>query len=168
MCLKEEDDIAATREAADAAAERGLKLAHQCHTRSLFETVDGIVAALEKIDRPNFGLIFEAANLEGCRQDYGRETIHRLAPWIFNVYLQNQKLNAAGAITLDTWSHGPFSFDIIQIPDPGGIDFRCVFDGLREIGYSGTVTVHQSAPENGTMLPVEAATQTAKCLKAIL
>jgi len=168
VCLKEESDIAAAQDAADAAAARGLKLAHQCHTQSLFETVDGIVDTLEKIDRPNFGLIFEAANLEGCRQDYGRETIHRLAPWISNVYLQNQKVNPEGAITLDTWSHGPYSFDIIQIPDPAGIDFGSVFEALREIGYGGTVTVHQSAPEDGVTLPVDSARETAEFLKPLL
>lgn len=166
VCMKERDDIPAAREAADAAAERGLELAHQCHTQSLFETVDGIVGTLQEIDRPNFGLIYEPANLEGCRQDYGAETIRHLAPWIFNVYLQNQKLNPEGTVTLDTWCHGPYSFDIIGIPESGGIDFAAIFAALRDIGYSRTVTVHQSAPENGGS-PMESARETAGFLKAL-
>ena len=166
VCLKTEDDIVAARRAADESAERGITLVHQCHTLSLFETVDEIERRLRQIDHPNFGLIYEPANLEGCRQDYGPKTIARLVPWIRNVYLQNQRLNPAGDVTLDTWSHGPVSFDIIGIPEPGGIDFPLVFKGLRQAGYDGLVTVHQSAPVDGTS-PVTAAAQTAEFLRSL-
>ncbi len=165
VCIRKEEDFAFAQKAADEAADRGLKLAHQCHAESLFETVDQIVESLKRIDRPNFGLIYEAANLEECRQEYGAETIRRLAPWIFNVYLQNQVPKPGGAITLNTWSHGPISFDIIQIPETGGIDFAEVFRGLREVGYDGTFTVHQSAPSDGKTTPIEAATRSAGFLK---
>lgn len=167
VCLKELADIAAAREAADLAAERGLALVHQCHVQSLFETVEEIVHSLNAIGHPNFGLIFEAANLEQCGQDYGTETIRRLSPWIRNVYLQNQRIKPDGAVTLDTWHHGPISFDVIPIPAPGGIDFARVFDGLHEIGYSGPVTVHQSAPEPGQGSPMDAAVETARFLRSL-
>jgi len=166
VCIKKESDILAARRAADEAAQRGITLVHQCHVQSLFETVDEIESRLRQIDRPNFGLIFEAANLEECRQDYGPATIARLAPWIRNVYLQNQRLNSEGAITLDTWTHGPVSFDMINIPDPGGIDFSVVFDGLKQSGYDGIVTVHQPAPQDGDHL--RAATKTARFLKELM
>lgn len=167
VCIKTEDDIAGAARASDEAAERGMTLVHQCHVQSLFETVDDIERRLRQIDRPNFGLIFEAANLEECRQDYGPATIARLAPWIRNVYLQNQRLNPAGAVTLDTWKHGPISFDIIDIPESGGIDFHSVFQGLKQIGYDGVITVHQSGPENGES-PVAVAAQTADFLRAAI
>lgn len=167
VCLKESDDIAAAQQAADQAADRGLILVHQCHTLSLFETLDGIVNSLEQIDRPSFGLIFEAANLEGCRQDYGAEAVARVAPWIRNVYLQNQQLNPDGAVTLDTWCSGPVSFDITQIHEPGGIDFPAVFQGLKQVGYDGLITVHQSGPEDGETSAVDAAKQTATYLRQL-
>ena len=167
VCLKQPEDIRYAQAAADEAAERGLTLVHQCHTLSLFETLDGMVDTLEKINHSNFGLIFEAANLEGCRQEYGLEAVQRVAPWIRNVYLQNQQLNSEGAVTLNTWCAGPVSFDITQIHEPGGIDFESVFDGLKIIGYDGPVTVHQSGPEDGKTLPVSAATQTAAYLREL-
>jgi sugar phosphate isomerase/epimerase len=167
VCIKTENDIAAACRAADEAAERRITLVHQCHVQSQFETVDEIEMRLRLIDRPNFGLIFEAANLEECRQDYGPTTIARLAPWIRNVYLQNQRLSADGAVTLDTWTHGPISFDIIGIPDIGGIDFDVVFDGLKQAGYDGIITVHQSAPEDGTG-PTFAAARTATFLRTLM
>jgi sugar phosphate isomerase/epimerase len=148
VALKTEDDIPWAQGAADEAAERGLKLVHQCHTQSLFETVDSIEQTLHRIGRSNFGLIYEPANLELCGQDYRHKTIRRLAPWIFNVYLQNQILKPDGKLTLLTWCRGPVPFDLIPIPQPGGIDFPSVFDGLAAIGYTGPVTVHQSRQEN--------------------
>jgi sugar phosphate isomerase/epimerase len=167
VCIKTEKDIAAACRAADQAAERGITLVHQCHVQSLFETVNEIESWLKRIDRPNFGLIFEAANLEECRQNYGPATIARLAPWIRNVYLQNQRLTPDGAITLETWTHGPVSFDVIGIHEPGGIDFALVFDGLRQVGYDGIVTVHQSAPQDGSS-PIAAAARTAEFLRQLM
>ncbi|MFT5030394.1 MAG: sugar phosphate isomerase/epimerase [Candidatus Binatia bacterium] len=167
VCIKTEDDIAAAQRASDEAAERGLTLVHQCHVQSLFETVDDIERRLRQINRPNFGLIFEAANLEECRQSYDAATIARLAPWIRNVYLQNQRLNPSGAVTLDTWKHGPISFDIIGIPESGGINFKAVFDGLKQAGYDGIITVHQSAPEDGAS-PLVAARETAEFLRELM
>ncbi|MEM7386926.1 MAG: TIM barrel protein [Verrucomicrobiota bacterium] len=166
VAIKKEEDIEATRKAADEAAKCGIRIVHQCHTLSLFETVEGILDTLRIIDRPNVGLIYEPANLEGCEQAYGFETLTRLKPWIFNVYLQNQQLKPGGSITLDTWCRGSFSFDLIQIHEAGGIDFPGVFSGLRAIGYSGPVTVHQSAPDGGS--PEESATATAAYLKKLI
>jgi len=167
VCIKREEDIAQAQKACDEAAERGLKLVHQCHVQSLFETVDQIIENTRRINRENFGLIFEAANLEECRQDYGPDTIRRLEPWICNVYLQNQRIKPDGKITLDTWTHGPVSFDVIPIPEPGGIQFERVFEGLHAIDYRGPVTVHQSAPEDGAS-PVVTARQTANFLRGLI
>ena len=165
VCLKAEGDIVAAQEAADRAADCGLRLVHQCHATSLFETVDGIVRTLERIDRPNFGLIFEAGNLDECGEAYGPDVIRQLAPWIFNVYLQNQRVDPTGSVTLETWVRGPVTLKILQIPDAGGIDFDSVFRGLADIAYGGTITVHQAGPESGTISVTEAAQQTANFLR---
>jgi sugar phosphate isomerase/epimerase len=148
VAVKTEDDIPWAQRAADEAAERGLRLAHQCHTQSLFETIDGIEQTLRHIGRSNFGLIYEPANLELCGQDYRQKAIRRLAPWIFNVYLQNQILKPDGKLSLITWCRGPIPFDLIPIPQAGGVDFASVFDGLAAINYAGPLTVHQSQNEN--------------------
>jgi sugar phosphate isomerase/epimerase len=164
VAIKSSEDIPWAQKAADLAAAQGLRLVHQCHTLSMFETVEAIEDTLRKIDRPNFGLIYEPANLEICGQDYGPATIRRLGPWIFNVYLQNQVLQSDGAVTLDTWCRGPVSFNIIPIHQNGGINFKAVLDGLADINYQGFVTVHQSATEGES--PVESAGRTHHFLTA--
>ncbi len=150
VALKSSEDIPWAQRAADQASERGIRLVHQCHTLSMFETVDSIVDTLTQIDRPNFGLIYEPANLELCGQDYGLETIKRLEKWMFNVYLQNQVVRDHGSVRLDTWCRGPVQFDLIPIHAGGGIKFDEVFAALDQIGYNGYLTVHQSATEGET------------------
>lgn len=166
VAVKEQQDIPWAQRAADEAAGRGLRLVHQCHTLSLFETVDSILATLRAINRPNFGLIYEPANLEICGQDYGPTTLRDLFPWIFNVYLQNQILRSSGAVELDTWCRGPVRFDLIPIHDRSGIDFAMILTSLQALGYSGFVTAHQSAM-NGES-PAETARQTAQYLQSLI
>ncbi len=166
VALKKESDIANAQRAADEAAERNIELVHQCHTLSLFETVDGIERTLKAIDRPNFGLVYEPANLEICNQDYGLSTLERLSKWIFNVYLQNQIIKHEGAITLPTRCNGDVSFDLISIHTSGGINYDKVFSGLKSIGYEGSVTVHQSAQPGET--PEESAKETASFLRGLM
>lgn len=168
VCMKQADDVVDAQRAADAAAKRGLKIVHQCHVQSLFETLDEIEQRMLEIDRPNFGIIFEAANLEQCGQNYGPPAIRRLAPWTQNVYLQNQRISPTGAITLRTWCNGPVSIDLCEIHESGGIDFASVFDGLHSVGYDGPVTVHQSAPEDNSVTALDAATQTALFLRQLM
>ena len=63
IAMKTEEDIQWAQRAADEANERGIRLAHQCHTASLFERVDDSLDVLTRVGRPNFGIIYEPANL---------------------------------------------------------------------------------------------------------
>ena len=163
--MKEEADIVWAQRACDEAQERGIRLAHQCHTQSLFETVHGTLEVLRRVDRENFGIIYEPANLEACGQDYGPKTIERFAPYLLNVYLQNQRLTSEGRDALETWIRGRVPFDPIPLQDLRGIDFPQIFEGLKAIGYDGYVTVHQAFAD--ILTPQEAARQSAEYLRSI-
>lgn len=144
ICMKKHEDIPFAREAADRAAERSIRLAHQCHTTSIFEQVDGILSVLAEIDRPNFGIIYEPANLMLCGETYGAETLEQLKPHIMNAYVQNHRLNPNGEDTLPTYCLGDVSFDHLLIWDEGGVDMSEMFGGLARIGYDGFFTIHQA------------------------
>ncbi len=165
VCLKQDEDIPWVCRAADEAAERDMRLAHQCHTRSLFEEIDRSLQVLESIGRPNFGLIYEPANLELCGQPYGLNAIRRFAPHIFNVYLQNHVLTADGPDALDTWCRGEVRFRQIPLWGKGGISFPPLIDALRAVGYKGYVTVHQASAELDTQAAVR---ESARYLKRLL
>jgi sugar phosphate isomerase/epimerase len=145
VCMKTADDIRWARDAADAAQERGLRLAHQCHTQSLFETVEETLEVLRSVGRANFGLIYEPANLELCGQPYVGETVEALFPWIFNVYLQNQRIHDNGKDHIDTWCRGAVRFHQCPLWEPGGLDIPRILDELDRQGYNHYITVHQAS-----------------------
>lgn len=163
IAMKVEEDIVWAQRASDEAAERNIRIAHQSHTQSLFETVDGSIDVLKQVGRDNFGIIYEPANLDLCVQDYGVETLKRFSPYLFNVYLQNHIRRPEGKTHLLTWIQGVVPHDPIRLQDEGGIDFPLVFEGLETIGYDGYVTVHQAFRE--IMEPEDAAEQSYDYLK---
>ena len=144
VCLKKDEDIPHAREAAKQAADRGMCLAHQCHTTSIFERVKQIVANLEAIGQPNFGLIYEPANLMLCGESYGTDTLCQLAPHMMNVYIQNHQLDQEGPVSLPTFCRGEVRFHHLPIWESGGIDTSKVFSGLHEIEWEGHFTIHQA------------------------
>jgi sugar phosphate isomerase/epimerase len=144
VCLKKPEDIPRARSAAIEAAKRSIRLAHQCHTSSLFEEVDGMLGVLAQIGQPNFGIIYEPANLLLCGQSYGLDTLERLRPHLMNVYVQNHRLSPAGTDELPTYCRGAVRFDHLDPWQPGGIEFADVCSALKQIGYSGTLTIHQA------------------------
>ncbi len=144
VCLKSEADIEHARRAADLAAERGIRLAHQCHTTTLFERVDRSLEVLARIGRKNFGLIYEPANLMLCGQDYGPATLQLFRPYLMNVYVQNHVVDPAGPLELETWCLGLRRFRHLGLWESGGVDFHQVFSGLKAIGYDGYFTIHHA------------------------
>lgn len=165
VCLKTDADMDAAKRAADEAAKRDIRLAHQCHTTTLFETVDRSLEVLRQVGRENFGLIYEPANLMLCGESYGLDTLQRFRPYLMNVYMQNHRLDPAGPATLETWCLGLRRFHHIPMWSPGGVNFGEVVSALQQIGYDGCVTVHQAYAE--LMGPREAAVETAKFLRTL-
>lgn len=163
VCLKKQEDIEYARRAADEAGERQIRLAHQCHTTTLFERVSHCVDVLRAIDRVNFGLIYEPANLMLCGEPYDLRALQILKPYLMNVYLQNHRLDPDGPVELETWTLGMRRFHHLPIWEAGGVDFDAVMEGLAAIDYAGHVTVHQAYGE--LMGPEEAAAQSARYLR---
>ncbi len=166
ICMKKEEDIAWAQKASDAARERKIRLAHQSHCASLFETVPGALEALRRVNRPNFGIIYEPANWLISGQDYGPETIRKLRPWLMNVYVQNHRLRPEGKAFVETWTRGRVPLDHIGLWEKGGVNFERVFEGLHAVGYSGYVTVHQAFA--GIMTPADAARRSYDYLKRLI
>jgi len=143
VMMHHEDDIVAARRAADEAAERGMTLSHQMHWGSLFETVDGALEVLEKVDRANFGVTYEPANLlvNGIVPD--PSTVERLAPYLRNVYFQNIRLEPDSATIWRSRRRGPVGVRYLPLADRSGIDGGALIAALRRVGYEGWFSVHQ-------------------------
>ena len=89
ICMKKERTSSGAWKASDEAKERNIRLVHQAHNESLFETAAGSVEVLKKVGRENFGIIYEPANWFFGGEDYGRPGILAVKDYIFNVYVQN-------------------------------------------------------------------------------
>ena len=144
VAVKNVEDIPWAQRAADEAREHGIRLAHQNHTKTPFETVADCVEMFQRIDRPNFGLIAEPANFMLCGEDYGEESLKPIAASIFNVYVQNLRVSDSGSSSIDT-NRGAVRYERLAIGDPGGVDLAHFCDGLRAIGYDGFITSNQPA-----------------------
>ncbi|MBI85986.1 MAG: xylose isomerase [Planctomycetaceae bacterium] len=166
VCMKKDRDIRWAQKACDEARERNVRLAHQSHCASLFETVEGSLSVLKKVARQNFGIIYEPANWMLAGQDYSCPTIRKLEPYLFNVYVQNHHLNPESPIKAKTWTRGEVGLDPIGLWDKGGVNFREVFTGLQDLHYSGYVTVHQAF---ANVMPIhQAVSRSAEYLKPLL
>lgn len=164
ISMQTQDDVVWAQRACDEAAERRQCLAHQCHTGSPFEEIDESLRVIEAVGRTNFGLIYEPANLQLCRQDY-LSAIDQLRPYILNVYVQNQRLTADGETSSVTRCCGEVRYDLVPMWQLGDIDFAAVISQLAETGYDGYVTVHQAfAAHNGAG---EAAQKSAAYLQSV-
>src|SRR6185369_1093589 len=94
--IKRPEHLGWAQRACDEAKERGLSIVHLSHPGSLFSNVDDTIDCLKRINRPNFGLTYEPVNWMDDTKGYGPDVIRSVAPWIVNVYAQNQKLRKTG------------------------------------------------------------------------
>ena len=166
VCIKQEGDLPFAQRAADEAAERGIRLAHQSHTRSLFETVDGSLDVLKRINRSNFGLIYEPANLAICGQDYGIETLKSFSPYLFNVYVQNHTPDPMGNMPMQTWVQGEVMTTLRPLDAAGGIDWGRMVEGLQAVDYTGYLTSHQALVPGAE--PLDAIARYASFLRGLI
>ena len=152
VMITDESDIEHARRAALRAAARGIRLAHQTHVGTLLETVDEAVGVAERVGAAGFGITVEPANLLAAGDACGPAEIDLLAPYLVNVYLQNQKIDDDGDTVIKLRDS---SVHMRNLPlDAGeGINLESLFKGLEKVGYDGPVTVHQSAIGG---LPIEA------------
>ena len=142
VTVNSEEDIQWVRGAADPAGERGIAVVQETHTDSPFETVSECLHMIRKINRKNFGILLDPANLVLCGQDYGAESLKPLAPSIFNVYVQNVRTDQQGDLSVTTRS-GEVRYRRLVVGESGGVEIRRLVEGLQEINYSGFLTSHQ-------------------------
>lgn len=141
-------DVPQAQRAADEAAERGIRLAHQIHLRTPFDSVDGALDALDAIARPNFGVIYEPANLALSGAPFSARDLERLLQFIFNVYLQNVRRLATPSG--ERWTDGgAVDVEHVGIGDAGDVQIGAVLDELRRLGYEGWITVHSPGANKG-------------------
>ena len=144
VMLHTKDDITHAQRAADHAAERSVVLLQQTHWGSLAETVNDCVKLCRAVDRPNFGLTFEPANLLACGESLDADVVKRLSPYIRNVYFQNIALAPESNVVFPTRSRGPVGIEFLPLFDERGIDLAPILSAVKEyVAEPLWFTLHQ-------------------------
>ena len=143
VMIRSDEEVELARDLCGVAEARGIRVAHQTHWKTLFESVDGALDVVRRVDRPNFGVTYEPSNLLLCGDAHGRGAIERLAPHLFNVYFQNMRVVAGGPVVWNTLTRGPVAAEYVPLDDRAGIDATEMVAALRDVGYDGWFTVHQ-------------------------
>jgi len=126
--VAEESEVPWIQKVCDYAQEKGVRLCPQLHDKTLHNTVTNCSKLFEMVDKENFGLNFEASHLILQKSELqGGEALKALGEKVFTICVQNYRRKDGQSVAV--------------LPgDPGGVDFREVFDAAREIGFDGFVT----------------------------
>jgi sugar phosphate isomerase/epimerase len=143
VMVRSDDEVDQLRRTCDIVAEHGMRLAHQTHWYTLFESVDGTLDVVQRVNRPNFGVTFEPANLMLCGSEYGRRAVERLAPYLFNAYFQNMRIEESGPVVWRPTNGPAVAARYVPVGDRSGIDVSEMIVALRDVGYDGWFSVHQ-------------------------
>ena len=151
IMIKNRDDIFYAKKALDEAKERNLKLLQQTHWGTLAETLDETVKLIKTINRQNFGITFEPANLMACGSDFNKNALNQLLPYTENFYFQNIILDKKGKHVFPTIHNGDVSIKYVSLDNSNGINVFSFLDFLREKKYDKWFTVHQPLLEDQTV-----------------
>lgn len=151
IMIKNSDDIFYAKKALDEAKERNLKLLQQTHWGTLAETLDETVTLIKTINRQNFGITFEPANLMACGSDFNKKALNQLLPHTENFYFQNIILDKKGKHVFPTIHNGDVRVKYVSLDNSNGINVFSFLDFLREKKYDKWFTVHQPLLEDQTV-----------------
>ena len=143
IMIKNNEDIVYAQKALDEALERGIVLTQQTHWGTLAETVDDTLFLIKKINRDNFAITFEPANLMACGSKYNVDSLKILLPYVVNFYFQNIILDQDGKHVFKTNRNGNINISYVPLYDNRGISIQPLLSFLKEMNYKEWITVHQ-------------------------
>ena len=148
IMIKNSDDIFYAKKALDEAKERNLKLLQQTHWGTLAETLDETVTLIKTINRQNFGITFEPANLMACGSEFNKNALNQLLPHTENFYFQNIILDKKGNHVFPTIQNGDVRVKYVSLENAKGINIFSFLDFLKEKKYDKWFTIHQPLLED--------------------
>ena len=151
IMIKNSDDIFYAKKALDEAKERNLKLVQQTHWGTLAETLDETVTLIKTINRQNFGITFEPANLMACGSDFNNNALNQLLPHTENFYFQNIILDKKGKHIFPTTHNGDVKVKYVSLDNSKGLNVFSFLDFLKEKKYDKWFTIHQPLLEDQTV-----------------
>ena len=142
-------DVAAIQDAADMAAAYGIRLGTQMHTNGPCETVALARETLAEIDRPNFGVVIEPANLYMAGDAFTAENFSLIADSIFWCHVQSLVVAPVDQTPtkLKLRSGKEVGYTRVPIRENTGCDMPAFFAALKGVGFDDYVNCLEPTPD---------------------
>ena len=139
----------AIQAAADLAAPYGIRLATQMHTNGAYETVAAAKETLARIDRPNFGVIIEPANLYMAGDELTADNFSQIADSIFWCHVQSLIVAPPDETPtkLTLRSGKQVGYKRVPIRENTGCDMPGFFAALKGAGFDDYVNCLEPTPD---------------------
>lgn len=122
---------------AKTAAEKGVTIATNNHSFSVTETCKGAVDLMERVNMPNYGLLYDPCHLYLMDSDDYKGHIERFLPWMKAVICQNAfKVEKTTEATVKA-RNGLFKFS--RNIEEGELNWPEILRILRDKGFKGPV-----------------------------
>lgn len=118
------DYVEALRKCAKACAAAEVKMSVEPHPGRYLANHDGALRLLERVDHPACGINFDPSHTFPIG-DFPDITVYRLGPRIIHLHVSDND-----GVTNVHWR-----------PGMGKIDWRAMFQALKDVGYDGTVSI---------------------------
>jgi len=117
--------VASLTRAAEIARDHGLRVAMECFPRSLCSTPHAMLQLLKDVNALNLGIQLDTAHLTNQRIDVETAVYMLGAERLFHIHAKD-----SDSVTRDNLA-----------PGTGIVDYRAVFQALKNVGYIGNVSV---------------------------
>lgn len=136
--------------AADLAREHSKNLVMEIHHGSLIETASSAKKFLNLVNRENLGVIYDPGNMYISRTDYGDRAVKKLNKRIFHVHIKDEKRVKKENLPDLFRNVTKRGTDLIQhrLLGEGNVRFQPVLKALKEIGYTGYLSVESLVSNN--------------------
>ncbi len=161
-----EKSVTWLRRAGDLAQMHNKKLVMEIHNNSLIETVEAARTMVDRINRPNVGLLLDPGNMYITDTDYTEKAIETLYDRIYHVHVKDELRVPHGNLPRtfrDTTVHGEEFFQHTLLGE-GGCDHLPAFRQLKKMGYKGYLSSECHAMAND----VETADHEVKAIRDLI
>lgn len=156
--IPRQENYEALRHAADLADAKGVKLISQLHVNTVTDTVQHCRDFFEKLDHPNYGLIFDACHLPFSEATSIEDAASQLAPWVDVLNLQIYKPAQPGSVR-EAINIAGKDWEMAMPGDPQGTDLASSMRAVRANGFDGWALVMPAVDPADDIEPVARAYQ---------
>ena len=131
------------KKACDIAAKYDIRIAMEIHNGGLVESSDDVLKIVELANRDNLGAIHDASNMYISAVDDGPESVKLLGDRLFHVHFKDELRVFDEKLPKVFYCETRRGRELFQatLLDEGGTDFRRVLQGLKDVGYTGYVSL---------------------------